>query len=371
MLAKPTVAIEVRAHRSIWIAFLLIFLGSVIGGLFGRFAALARRRELLRESLKESLAKYTPLEAARQGWSMEALLGPGPPWEAETTDLKGVRGLFRSIDRARSSGDLDDDTARVLDMVARLQRWLRLEPAIRRLRLVQVAIPVGAGWTGTYAWRATEELLAAARREPPDAAAADALVARILRHATWHHRFAVAWEAATTYTQRDMLMALDEANAATDALEVTPEQQDVLDVNLDTLLAAFGAPAAAIMNMPVPPGDTVVWNASPNQFTGWATLDGKSYGQLVHEASAGSRAYNPLSLIQEIAKLGPLDFVASLVAVAFASLVYLPTVYSDTWGSLDDILTAITAGVLGHVAVKWAALPAFQSLRLRTGTAPG
>jgi hypothetical protein len=362
---KPTVGVEVRAHRSIWLAFLFIFGGAFIGGLLGRLAALARRRELLRESLEESLAKYGPLETTRQGWSMEALLGP-QPWEADEDAIQGASGLLGSIQRGRSSADLDDDTARVLDMVARLQRWLRLEPAIRRLRLVQVEIPEGAGWTATYAWRATEELLAAARREPPNAEAADALVARILRHAIWHHRFAVAWAAASSYQERDRLKALDEANGATEALKVTPEQQDTLDIQLRTLLAAFGATAAAITNMPVPPGEPVVWEASPNQFTGWATLDGKSYGQLVHEARAGSRAYNPLTLLKELRRVGRLDGVATLAAVALACLVYLPTVYNDTWGNLTDILTAVTAGVLGHVAIKWAALPAFQSLRLRS-----
>jgi hypothetical protein len=48
-----------------------------------------------------------------------------------------------------------------------------------------------------------------------------------------------------------------------------------------------------------------------------------------------------------------------------ASVVYLVTVYSDTWGSLTDLLTAVAAGFGTAIAVQWAALPIFQSLRLR------
>lgn len=89
------------------------------------------------------------------------------------------------------------------------------------------------------------------------------------------------------------------------------------------LLHSLGASVPQLPEPPTPAGLTdVVWSASPNLFTGWATLDGKSHGQPVRQAAA--------------------------------------------W---NDLVTAFVAGLVGHVVVKWAALPAFQSLRLRAQAA--
>jgi hypothetical protein len=59
------------------------------------------------------------------------------------------------------------------------------------------------------------------------------------------------------------------------------------------------------------------------------------------------------------------DLAWSLPAILGASALYLLTIYSDSWGSLDDLLTAFTAGFGTAIAIDWAAVPIFQSLRLR------
>jgi hypothetical protein len=45
--------------------------------------------------------------------------------------------------------------------------------------------------------------------------------------------------------------------------------------------------------------------------------------------------------------------------------------YTGSWGSWQDYLTAFTAGFLGQAVVKWGVLPAFQSVRLRVTQAAG
>jgi hypothetical protein len=116
----------------------------------------------------------------------------------------------------------------------------------------------------------------------------------------------------------------------------------------------------------------VNWAADANNFTGWATLDGPSYGQLVRQSMVTSRTYSAAVLAKELQRLG-LDLPFALVTAGVACAIYLPTIYNDTWGTVPDMLTALLAGIGGPLIVKWAALPAFQSLRLRlssTSTAP-
>jgi hypothetical protein len=53
------------------------------------------------------------------------------------------------------------------------------------------------------------------------------------------------------------------------------------------------------------------------------------------------------------------------LVIALSSLAYALTIYNDTWGSPADWATAFCADVVGTASITWAALPVFQSLRLR------
>jgi hypothetical protein len=59
------------------------------------------------------------------------------------------------------------------------------------------------------------------------------------------------------------------------------------------------------------------------------------------------------------------DTLLSGAILVVSSLLYVGTIYSDTWGGLEDWVTAFGAGFLGHLTVKWALLPIYRSLRLR------
>jgi hypothetical protein len=118
----------------------------------------------------------------------------------------------------------------------------------------------------------------------------------------------------------------------------------------------------------------VDWDASPSLFTGWATLDGPSYGQLVRRAATSSRTVYRRggfleSCVTEAKTLRPVDVFWTLGILGFSSLAYGVTNYSHTWGSGEDMAKAFLAGATGAAAVKWAALPIFRSARIRSSKA--
>jgi hypothetical protein len=145
---SPAVSVELQDYRSRWMAFVLLLAGTVVGGLLLRLAALARRRDLLDEVLDESLAAHhavAPQPSGVVSWNLSALLDEnghtvGP---REIVRHQGASALKTSIRTARTNSDLDKDATRVLDMVARIQRWLRVEPAARLLAMVQENVPQG------------------------------------------------------------------------------------------------------------------------------------------------------------------------------------------------------------------------------------
>ena len=87
-----------------------------------------------------------------------------------------------------------------------------------------------------------------------------------------------------------------------------------------------------------------------------------------HEATSGRYAGARATLTR--VKLWPTIEGALAVGTAVATAVaYMLPLYTGTWGTWQDWATAFTAGFLGQAAIKWVALPWFQSLRLRRSAA--
>lgn len=63
------------------------------------------------------------------------------------------------------------------------------------------------------------------------------------------------------------------------------------------------------------------------------------------------------------------DVLWTMATAVVVVVAYALTVYGDTWGSMTDALKAFTTGFVSMSVVNWAALPAFQSIRSRWGTA--
>jgi hypothetical protein len=400
--AAPSVDVVLNSHRSLLVLVGLAFLGVLFGGLLTRLITLAMRRSLLLKVLGQSMTAYAHIVGfgETRSWRLADLLDgslDSPPPEDR---LQGVPALIASIKGARSSRDLDEDADRVLDTIARIQRWLRVEPAARHLALVEeedspkedlnVSDDPAAGaatdhpWRESQTWRDTQILLGLARYEPLTPADADDLVERLLWQADWHHRFATAWGAAVEHANRPelakRLWEIDKSlNAGTDATVTsrTPEQQAAGDA---LLTAFFEEKLASLGVEPTPtpkPADPeekfgvtpVRWKASPNLFTGWATLDAQSYGQLARRTVTSARAIAWPSIKTEILALTWTDAGWTLVSLGIASFAYGFQGYSDTWGTCEDMAKAFLAGAGGSFVVDWAALPIFQSIRLRSSKA--
>ena len=159
-----TATIELHQHRSCVCAVLtfllmlfIVFLGILVTGVGTRIVTMASRRKLLTEVLTQTynvfveVVKKTEKDAEGNekrneiaSWHLDDLLAEDPADEEneekptpDTGRLQGLPALKYSIETARSSTDLDEDAKRVLDMIARMQRWLRVEPLARRLTLVK------------------------------------------------------------------------------------------------------------------------------------------------------------------------------------------------------------------------------------------
>jgi hypothetical protein len=68
--------------------------------------------------------------------------------------------------------------------------------------------------------------------------------------------------------------------------------------------------------------------------------------------------------------LGRLVPKVTLLLAVGAAIAYMVPLYSATWGSPTDLLTAMAAGFGAQAIVQWAALPAFQSLQISTKNEP-
>ena len=418
-----TITIELQQHRScvssvlIFIGMLaLVLLGILLTGFATRIVTMASRRKLLTNVLSQTYDAFAYVVKRQDehgnrlkiaSWTLDDLLGEDPATEEEPKPqgerLQGLPALRESIETARSSADLDEDAERVLDMVARMQRWLRVEPLARQLALVAGFDPGGGlpkdseetedgktkeldalMWHDSRTLRDTRALLEMARREPADAEKADDLVARLMFQIEWHRKMAAAWKAAREAEQhlkrsreiRALEKALgDESKVGTRdigeqdglsaQLQGVVEQhendvhpRDIGDIEGEEIDAKGGA-------LGITP---VVWQASPNLFTGWATLDGPSYGQLARRAATSSRArYMPGwdAIGREAGSFDRADAGWTLAILLFAAVTYGTTTYSENWGSAKDLATAFLAGSLGKATIDWAALPIFQSVRLR------
>ncbi len=382
------VAVELHSHRDFACLVALVLVGVLFGGLLTQLVTLAMRRSLLLKALDQSMAAYRQVlqSGPTRSWRLEDLLNE-PPSAGGENRLQGVPGLISSIETARSSKDLDEDTARVLDTVARIQRWLRLEPAARRMTMV-ASVPAppalgGLAWVDSKTWRDTKALIEAAKREPVTVPDADALLARLLSQTRWHHHLAQVWSAVSASGDLELTTKLKEIDALladTSTVETRkPEEQDVLDAKLLAFVRGTAASLGiGLSDPPTPaePGEAagitpVRWLASPNLFTGWATLDAQSYGQLARRAATSARSLAVPNLITEFRALGWVDVGWTLVTLLLTSIAYGLTKYGNTWGSTEDLAAAFLAGVLGTVTVKWAALPIFQSIRLQAAPKAG
>lgn len=400
-----SISVELHSHKPFILLVFLVFLGIVGAGIGSRLVTTASRRKRLNEVLDQTHDAYRHVLASGDtaSWRLEDLLGEDSPLtnskEPLAGRLQGLPALRWSIGEARSSADLDEDAGRALDMIARMQRWLRVEPLARRLALVATEETAGPtlpeeeetkedgtkttkpalAWGDSNTLSNTRALLEMAQREPANSDKADDLVARLIFQIEWHTGVAAAWAATAGDSIRGKeVRALEEAlGDGSKAEKREPSEQDDLLARLQGALTKRKVTVPEIgeiegenvgqegRKLGITP---VRWDASANLFTGWATLDAPSYGQLARRAATSSRSIympGPADLWREIKLTNLYDWAWTVAILAVASVAYGTATYDDTWGTHADLGTALLAGFLGKVTVNWAVLPIFQSIRLR------
>jgi hypothetical protein len=373
----PNLEVEVPRGLAWWIVFLVIAAGVLVGQIAPRLRALSRRRRLLTSELRSAEQQYSG--AAQEdfaSYNLSDLLTKRAGRPGAVDELTG------EIAAARNDDDLDEDTERVLEVIARIMRWLRVEPAALRLKKIVAAGPSEdkAAWVTTNTLREARAVLEAAHDEPQDVAAADKLVAWILATTAWYHRFRQAWDNSTgktdeAKTRREALMEIDTRLASKDVFERSATEQAELEAELETLTrsGSYGSyqrlPTLSELEIePTEDRPEPLWSAAPFNFRGWAPLSGATFRHLSDRArrsGRGAATRKPRELPREAREIVRRDWGWTLFAIVAAITLYMTTHYSNHWGSLTDFLVAFLAGFASMTLLEVAALPIFQSLRLR------
>jgi hypothetical protein len=405
----PRLTLKVNSHLPVWITILCVLAGVLFGDVALRLYALNQRRDTLFRALRDVLRRFQfaekELHSRKVGqiiWSLDDLAEKDSLPRPQSTSRKPgslpwVEALFVKINEARNDRDLDQDTDAVLEVVARIQRWLRLAPGAWLLDKAVVECPPEdadkneiASWHKTATWRDTRLLQECLLREPPDAHAADDLVARVMWQVQWYRNVAHLYAEAQAHPAwHSPLGTLEnQLSKKKSVLERTAAERDELSFALERLGEELDAelPLGGPSQWPddrVKPREspelTVEWGTTPNLFTGWATIDGTSMRNLRARASERGRVRTPKSLkaaelatlLQAPAEPPPswreklrwciLKAFFDMVSLVAASVFYAVTIYTETWGSLTDVLTALTAGFAGKVLIDYGTLSIFQS----------
>lgn len=312
-------------------------------------------------------------------------------------ELDNASSVGSALRWARNDSDLDEAQAAAVLIITRISNWRAMVNEVGNLAAQRNDPPQSAygslEWEDTSVAHDTAVMLAAAKREPKDSAAARDLRERVRRQVAWHLAFATTWRLcahlASHRSGRQSVEAarLDELDAeAPPAITRTAEQQDTLLYHLGVIYRRLYdlADDLATLDLPMDLVHDASTRESEDLDRTVAILD--AYADRPH-AALRALALTPGALTASQAdgsssgrRVGPsagllrrlllIDLLLSLAVIALTSIAYGVVVYDDTWGSLADWATAIGAGFTGQVAVKWAALPFYRSLRIRANREP-
>jgi hypothetical protein len=390
----------------IWPA-LAVFLGTVLGGGLYLASNRNRRKALLRDQLKAMLMLYEKQLKALGGegslplWSLSRYLGPSPTWYRvkwnSVVNLDGaVRTAWSEIHWARDEGDLDQAAAKVGDAKVRIVRWLTAANGVATLAeaaTLNPATTIDTPWKPTCARKDTADLLQLIRQlEPVDDTVAAGLIERINRQTHWHTVLARLWNARAILVKameaggyeehakaemRAIDLATLDRNGAPESgrslekqIAVEREVADAMETivatykgnpdDLELMVVTAGSehkPAREITNAGAVYGsaDPAMLAADPTEATRAAGTE--SVRGAAGETHEGERI--PIAVAGVLRR----DLAWTVAIALVSSVAYISTIYTPSWGTLTDYITAFAAGFVGKAAISWAALPLFQSLR--------
>jgi hypothetical protein len=349
-------------------------------------------------------------------------------WE----ELDSSSNIYTAIYWARNEGELDEAQAATLTLVHAIKTWLLALTEVRglwELRNAHHDPDTEDEWGKTVVMKDTELLLVRARRTPGDELLSSKLVALAAQQTSWHRLFAQAWDLkerlikfgvhAGAQAAKVKLIELDTGSKS--VLERTEDEQDELDRCLSLLyrkLVQIRTEHAPAVALEVPSTEKEEQSAarrselkslhtSPRAEVALANLQATTITALAPVTggpektpepspapppSTASAAPSPRERTLSDADEAPpghkfqrlwtragqstflrwlraLDLLASFAILLITSILYVATIYTDTWGTVGDFASAIGAGFLGQVVVKWALLPVSRSVRLGSASA--
>jgi hypothetical protein len=385
----PSLSVTLSAHDEIVWTLLAVAAGAFLGGLLPLLGKRARRRNFLRARLQGALLEYLPIKSgdSLMKWTgLSIAIGPDPaPWTSTEwlaqPALRGAAGLFSRLHWAQSETDLDELTSAIEKLVSRIEAWIRLQPKVRELEQIsRVEVPpiAGASWSSTATSVASGQLwmrVAGGEVEPTEAEQQAVLLEE---QTLWHGEVAGAWQqlakawADIEEPLRADLLARLVAVASAQASSITPgidEERTELRWKLAGVVTDLAAlpgvelddrvpMAQYLQDRPAKSGQAVqgLWHALWKWTTGLVPRLTTRVKRLLVRSK-------PARLMAAARRQ---DIMLSIVAALGAMLVYTLQIYTATWGSLTDYLTAIAAGFGAQAVVRWAALPIFESWRERS-----
>jgi hypothetical protein len=425
--AGPKLAVTV--HSQLWFVLpvLLVLLGSLLGGLLPQLTQTAEMKDRLRARLRPVLDRYVAERPQRGGpmllWDLQSILKDEPWYEKRYRGLLGDGGvaeLWASIHCARTMEDLGVESANVQTLCGHVQRWLQIRPLAEQLAKLHADQPPDRGrhaWRDTWVRRETEKMLRglADRLPPKDDAEAQEIGQSLRNQADFHRLFGEAWvrraelddvhvsqnvkERDEKWWKRADLDALDAdlAGLAASDPDMSERFLRLADVReaIDTLVACYAKralPDEAHVAMSAERRAAVVrqleaGDSEPEEIAKRASVPVEAVVDIRRDeprtatpsAPVAPPSQNPVArrvrrgLHVTRRALTMTDWMVTILIAVGTAVAYMVPLYTGTWGSWEDWITAFAAGLAGQVAIKWALLPALRSSRLPqtgAGTAP-
>jgi hypothetical protein len=418
---SPSLPIEV--HSRYWVVWtvLIILLGVVLAGILYQQLGLWRRKQLLRRLLQEAVdSEYCPrhgenqVAEAPEGRLIRPLeikcpLHEDPNWNYNT-ELDTSRSIYTAIRWARNDTDIDEAQTAAVTLVHGIKSWLLMLTEVQTLwTLSHEAREKQGEWDQMRTASDSRLLLLRARHARLDGVGdASQLLVSVPQQAGWHRAVAEAWDlrarlieaGGDTRQQAEQVVLSPVANPGKSIVMRDEDEQQQLELELEDLY-----------------GRLLTLRATPNALDVHLAMIAHAESELQAESLrndlsslesgaslapaklAASRALLTLSAApaadvepaaaavpapaapapepatpetvgsnpkQLLFRLKLLDLAVSAVILLIVSLIYTTTVYGETWGSTSDWATAFGAGFGGQVTGKWALLPIYRSLRLRS-----
>jgi hypothetical protein len=371
----PTLTVKVIAG-DLWVwPVVTLVLGAFVAYLVVRLGQMIRPRRVLQLALTRAQARNNANVVAANGlacpYSLAGLFPTGG-WDCTAAPTPDALALFCAIEKAKSQEELDALATQVADVEARVNAWLSVcakADALRHARdelakhheagaMVAAsdalghpegnAIPRDAATTSAYMQQLDDQVIAAR-----EWLAADALLEEGL--GLWDRLD----EPPPDHDPARWRPDLRAARSLADLERCRVVAGLCRDVHVLRSLVFADRPARSIMERRQEPLRAAEADAAAAPALPFATI-----------AAAPPALPGPALTSYLVRSIRVTDWVVFGFTTAVAGIAYLAGIYSDTWGSPIDYLTAFAAGAGTTFVANWKLLPWYSSTKPPSAATP-